>query len=132
MVRRIGYFWIGIAALLQAQWMIPADVSLKSVLAYFILDPVDFLAVSLLFLMGFLMFAPFFRYLLIWLYCCLRKKKKAKGKDIGEGVIIAATVCVLGYFHLWLPIAATFLGVVYAWVSVDFLIEYEKQQHFRG
>ncbi|HEX6923300.1 MAG TPA: hypothetical protein VF149_05710 [Bacillales bacterium] len=132
MFRRIGLFIIGSAAILQAQLVLPGDFSFSEVLTTFILNLVDFLKVSLLFLMSFLMFAPFFSHFLRLFYLMIRKKTKIKRVDVAELGIFAIMFLILFQLGFWLPFLASMFALVYGWVSTDFAAEKEIHGFDRG
>lgn len=132
MFRRIGYIIIGAFAVHQAQSAFPGGMSFSHMLTHFILSPFDFLSVSLLFLIGFLMFSPFFGYLLRLVFLVTKKETQVSGKDILEFVIFASAIFILIHFGPWFPAIVCMFAFMYGWLSSDFRIEKEIRRIDRG
>ncbi|HET7578582.1 MAG TPA: hypothetical protein VFK33_04800 [Bacillales bacterium] len=128
MFRRIGFFMIGGAAVYQAQSVYPSGGSFSYILTHFILNPFDFLSVSLLFLIGFLMFSPFFSYFLQLVILLGKKKTRVSGMNILEFMMFATVVYTLMHWGIWLPLITCVFAFLYGWFSSDFRVEKEIQR----
>lgn len=132
MFRRIGFMIIGAFAIHQAQSIFWGGSSLSRILTHFIISPFDFLTVSLLFLIGFLMFSSFFSYFLRLVFLVSKKKTQISGKDIMEFVVFATVVFALIHYGFWLPAVTCVFAFAYGWLSSDFRIEKEIRRFDRG
>ncbi|HEU5138946.1 MAG TPA: hypothetical protein VFT51_03160 [Bacillales bacterium] len=132
MFRRIGYFIIGAAAVIQAQAVLPGEGSFSEVLSAFIFNPVDFLTVSLLFLMSFLMFAPFFSNFLRLLVFAWRKKVKLNRKDALELIVFAVMFSILFYSGFWFPLLTSIFAFIYGWITIDLGVKDKEIRHSEG
>ncbi|HET7657899.1 MAG TPA: hypothetical protein VFK37_06370 [Bacillales bacterium] len=128
MLRRIGFYMIGAAAIHQAQNIFPDKVSANGMLTHFIFDPFDFLSLSLLFLIGFLLLSLFFAYFMKQCYLLKRKRTRVHGGDVLEFIVFASLVYILFHFGLWLPLFAGLFAAAFGWLSSDFRIEREVQR----
>lgn len=119
MARRIGYFFVGAMCIVQAHSLLAADMSFASFLSQMILNPIDFLVVSLLFLIGFLMFSSFFHHIIQICYLQIIGRSYIQKKDILEMIIFSVLFVLLFRFSFWLTFLASIFAVVFGVIATD-------------
>lgn len=128
MFRRIGFSLVGGWAVHQAQLIYPHGVTFNGVLTHFVIDPFDFISLSLLFLIGFLMLSPFFAHFVKLSFLLKRKNAQIHGSDILEFMVFAAVIFVLFHYGLWLTLLSALFAFAFGWYSTDLRIEREVER----
>lgn len=132
LVRRIGFFLVGAMSIVQAHSLLAADMSLSAIFSQMILEPFDFLSVSLLFLIGFLMFSSFFHHLLRMLYLNINAKMKFQPKELPELLIFAVLFILLFRYSFWLSCLSCIFAVMFSLTAIKVRDEREKDSGIGG
>lgn len=124
MVRRIGYFIIGMMAISQIPLLFEGD-TVDLIFSELFMNPLDFVGAALLFLIGFLLVSAFFSHLITLLYLFVKRKRKVTGKDVIELLLFSVLFVIFFRFDFWLPLLTSFFAFVYSMFSVDLRRQYE-------
>lgn len=111
MGRRVGYFVIGALCIVQAHALLGDEVSFSTFLSSMILQPSQFLVISFLFLLSFLMFSGFFYRLIQLSYLQVSKQTKIRGKDVLETTTFAVLFVCIFWYSFWLSALASLFAI---------------------
>lgn len=120
MSQRMGYSFIGTLCIVQIHLLFNGNLSFSFILSQMVMDPLVFLVVALLFLMGFLMFSSFFHYWIRMFYSIFRHKMKIRSKHIIEWLIFSGLLVFLFQYSFWLSGFACLFAVGFALTAINF------------